>query len=85
MMFNLIAVSCRTFSLGHTLIGYVFDFDRDGGDEDSHCNVRRVAKSDGYCATKTTPPIKTCASLCAEGAPAPTKASDASLMKANQS
>ena len=29
-----------------------------GGDEDSHDSVRSAAKSDGYCAAKTTPLIK---------------------------
>ena len=46
----IIAVSYRTLSLGHLLMGYVFGAairiaydDRDGGDEDGRDGVRRVA------------------------------------------
>ena len=49
MTFNLMAVSCRTFSLGHILISYVFSVviviahsDRYGGVEDDRDGVRRV-------------------------------------------
>ena len=66
MAFNLMAVSCHTFSFDHIIIDHVFDSaiaiahgDCDGGDEDSRDGVRRAAKSRSYCATKTTPPIKT--------------------------
>ena len=60
------AVSCRTFSLGHILIDCVSGTaiaiargDRDGGNEDDRDGMRRAAKSGGYCAAKSTPPIKT--------------------------
>ena len=68
MTFNLMAVSCRTVSLGHVLIDYAFGAailiahgDPDGGDEDGRDGVRSAAKSGGYCAAKTTPLIKTLA------------------------
>ena len=66
IMFNLMAVSCRTCSLGHILTNYVFGAtiiiahgDDDGSGEDGRNGVRRAAKSSGYCATKTTHPNKT--------------------------
>ena len=69
MMFNLMTVSCQTFSLGHILIDYVFGAaipiahgDHNDGDEDSCDDVRRAAKSGDYCVAKTTSPIKTFAS-----------------------
>ena len=70
MVFNLMAVSCQTFSLGHILIDYVFGAtiaiahgDRDGSNEDNRDSVRRASKSGGYCIAKTTPPNKTFAAL----------------------
>ena len=64
MMFNLMVVSYRIFSLlDHILIDYVLGAaipivhsDRDCGDEDGHGGLCRAAKSGGYCAAKTTPP-----------------------------
>ena len=53
------AVSCRTVSLGRSLIGYAFGAailiahgDPDGGDEGGRDGVRSAAKSDDYCAAK---------------------------------
>ena len=64
MMFNLMTVSCQTFSLGHILIDYVFGAaipiahgDHNDGDEDSCDDVRRAAKSGDYCVAKTAPPM----------------------------
>ena len=69
MTFDITAVSCRTFSLGHILINYVFGGainiahdDGDGGDKEGLDGVRRIAKSSGgYCAAKITPPNETVA------------------------
>ena len=68
MVFNLMAVSCVTFSLGPILIDYavggaiaIAHGDRDGGDEDGRDGVRRAAKSGGYCVAKTTHPAQTLA------------------------
>ena len=62
------AVSCRTFSLGHGLVSYTFDAairivygDPDGSNEDDRDDVRSAVKSSGYFAAKTTPLIKTLA------------------------
>ena len=51
MMFNLTAVSCRTFSLGHMIINYVFaavieitNGDSNGGNEDGRKGVPHAAK-----------------------------------------
>ena len=61
MMFNLMAVSCQTFSLGHILIDYVFGAaiaiaHGNGDGKDGRNGVRRATNSGGYCATKTIPP-----------------------------
>ena len=62
------AVSCQTVSLGHVLIDYAFGAvllivhgDPDDANEDGRDSVRSAAKAGGYCATKTTPLIKTLA------------------------
>ena len=68
MTFNLMAVSCRTFSLGHILILDVFGAaidnaygNSDGGNEDGRDGARIAVRSGGCCAAKTTLPYKTCA------------------------
>ena len=54
MTFNLMAVSCRTVSLGHALIEYDFGaviliahINPDGGDDGGRDNVRSAVKSGG--------------------------------------
>ena len=66
IMFNLMTVSCQTFSLGHILINCVFgaairiaNGDGDDVNEDGRDGVCRAAKSGSYYAAKTTPPNKT--------------------------
>ena len=66
--FNLIDVSCQTFSLVHKLIDYAFDAaipiahgNHDCDSDDGRGGVRSVAKSSGYSAAKSTPLIKTLA------------------------
>ena len=63
---NPIAVSGRTFSLGHVLMGYAFGAanriaygDRHGGDKDGRKGVRSAVRPGGCCAAKTTPYNKT--------------------------
>ena len=80
------AVSCRTFSLGHGLVSYTFDAairivygDPDGSNEDDRDDVRSAVKSSGYCAAKQL----LSSNLSGEGAPAPTDARDSKLMKAH--
>ena len=58
------AVSCRTLSLGHILMGYVFGAviaiahgNLDGGNEDDRDDVHHVAKPGSYYAAKLPPPI----------------------------
>ena len=62
----MVALSCRTFILGHVLIDYAFGAtipithgDPDGGGDDDCDIVRSAAKSGGYCAVKTIPLINT--------------------------
>ena len=62
------ALSYRILSLVHLLVDYAFSAairitygDRDGGDEDGRDGARSAFRSGGCCATKTTPPHKTCA------------------------
>ena len=59
MTFNVTAVSCRTFSLGHILIDYVFGAateivhgNPDSGDEDGCDSARRPAKLDTATASR---------------------------------
>ena len=65
---NIVALSCRTFSLAYILVDYAFwsDIciaygDRDGGDEDGRDGARSAVRSGGCCAAKTTPLYKICA------------------------
>ena len=74
MIFYLMNVSCRTFSLDHTLIDYavgsaipIAHGNHNGGNEGGCDCVHRAAKSGGYCVAKTTAPLKNFA----KGAPAP--------------
>ena len=67
-MLNLIAVSCRTISLGHALINNAFGAailiahdDPEGGDEDGRGGMRSAAKPGSYYTAKKTPLIKTLA------------------------
>ena len=55
-MFNLAALSCRTFSLGRILIEYVFGAaidiaygDSDGGNEDGRDGARSAAEHQATC------------------------------------
>ena len=68
MFIDLVALSCRTFSLRHLLIDYVLGAvipiahgHPDGGSEDSYDGVHSAFKSSGYYVVKTTPLIKTLA------------------------
>ena len=65
---DIVALSCRTFSLVYLLIDYAFGAairiaygDRVAGDEDGRDCVRSAVKSGGSCAAKTTPSYKTSA------------------------
>ena len=62
---DIVALSCRIFSLVHLLIYYAFGAaiciaygDPDGGDEDGHDGACSAVKSGGCCAAKIIPLIK---------------------------
>ena len=63
---NIVALSCRTFSLVRLLIDYAFGVaiciaygDPNGGNVSGCDGARSAVKSGGCCAAKTTPPNKT--------------------------
>ena len=63
MAFNIVAASCRTLSLGHILINYVFSAvitiahgDPGGDDKDNRGGVHHVAYPCGYYAASLPPP-----------------------------
>ena len=75
---NIVALSYRTFSLAYLLVDYAFGAaiciaygDCDGGDEDGRDSARNAVRSGGCCASKTSPPYKTCALMVLKHPPRP--------------